>query len=144
MGCFYDVRQDVFARISDVDNIHLSARNHDFAHLHFRNLHHAFDHRQCIGIEQIVFVSGLCNSSSNSSRLSGSRESQEVSRSRKLGRGKCVSSIVSECCPGRGIRVSIAQAQHDKTFYRFHCYRFGIGLVIIALQMQHATKVRCA
>lgn len=57
MRRFDDIRQKDFARFVDVHHDHLCARNHDFAHLHFRHLHDTLDHRQRIGIEQVVFVS---------------------------------------------------------------------------------------
>ncbi len=59
MRRFDDIRQDFLARVVDIDHVHLRARNHDFAHLHLGNLHDALDHRQRVGVEQIVFVGGV-------------------------------------------------------------------------------------
>jgi hypothetical protein len=51
-----DEGDEFFGRIGDVNDIHLCARNHDVAHLHLGDVHHALDHGKRIGIEEIALV----------------------------------------------------------------------------------------
>jgi len=58
--CGFDhMRDEHFGRVVDVDDVHLRARNHDFADAHFGYLQHAFDHRQRVGVHQTVFVGAV-------------------------------------------------------------------------------------
>ena len=54
-----DVRNKLIGRLTDGDHIHLRARNHDVPHLHFRDLQHALNHRQRLGVDQFIFVGGI-------------------------------------------------------------------------------------
>jgi len=48
--------QRLFERCVDVDDVHLRARYHDVAYLHFRDRQRAFDHRKRIGIHQVAVI----------------------------------------------------------------------------------------
>ncbi len=53
---FQHHRQPGFDRLGNIDHVHLRTRNHDVARRQVSNLENAFDHRQCIGIDQTAFV----------------------------------------------------------------------------------------
>ena len=57
--CFNDKRYEFFRRLADVYDIHLRARDHDFADLSLGNLHHTLHHGQGIGIQQVAFICGM-------------------------------------------------------------------------------------
>ena len=52
-------RDELIGRLVDVDHVHLRARHHDVACLHFGHLQHAFDHCERVRIEQIVLVRAM-------------------------------------------------------------------------------------
>jgi hypothetical protein len=47
-------RQEFGRRVVNRDDVHLRPRNHDVAHRHLGHLQHALDHRQRVGVEQLV------------------------------------------------------------------------------------------
>ena len=59
MRRFNDVRYKSFGGMGDVDDIHLRARDHDVAYLHFTDLQHALYHGERICIHQTVFISAV-------------------------------------------------------------------------------------
>lgn len=56
MCCFHDPRQELLRRFANLDHFHLCARHHDVANGQLRNLQHALDHGQRLGIKQKTLV----------------------------------------------------------------------------------------
>ena len=56
VGGGQDFRHPFLDRLADVDDIHLRTGNHDVARTEIRYLEHAFDHRQCVGVDQLAFM----------------------------------------------------------------------------------------
>ncbi len=56
---FDDEGNEGLGRVVDVDDVHLRARDHDLADAHLGHLQHALDHRQGVGIHQVVFVGAV-------------------------------------------------------------------------------------
>ena len=147
---------------ADVDHIHLGTGNHDIARLHFRNLYHAFNHAQRIGVEQIALISGNAAKRTSCSRSPGSRRISAAEALKPARFGRVIHTLLRSFLyapvrpprqslypPDRFHPVSRFRPFHDKgcripscftifTLQSLHYRRICVILMIVALKMQDA------
>ena len=135
-------QRNEFGRIVvDRHHVHLRARDHDVAHRHLRDLQHALDHRQRVGVEELALERAVQQLEELLAvlGLAGEKRGQPLEQRGPVGwRGVGVAVMAAVRGVSRRVRIGDAQRGEDRRLARLHRARGAVGVVIVALQMQHA------
>ena len=102
-------RQELGRLVVDRDDVHLGARDHDVAHGHLGHLQHALDHRQRVGVEELVLERAVQELEQLVAVLGLAREERGQPLEQRRLAGLVAALVVHGSVPGAGRRTERAR-----------------------------------